>query len=594
MHRLRIRAGFVVILAATSWAQVTQRVNVSATGSEATGGPSLHPSISADGRWVAFDSKANTLVAGDPPVTRDIFVRDRASGTIELVSRDSNGVQANDASGLPSLSRDGRYVVFESQATNLVPGDTNFATDVFLRDLQSDTTELVSLDSAGVQGNSSSDSASTSADGRYVVFHSTSTNLVPGDSNFDYDVFLRDRQSGTTERVSVDSAGLEANDHSLRPSISADGRYVAFWSYASNLVPGDTNQATDVFVRDRLNGTTERVSVDSAGAEANDKCYDPSISADGRFVAFEGLADNLVPGDTNNAVDVFVRDRQLGTTERVSVSSTGVQGNSTSNDPSVSEDGRFVAFHSFADVFVLGAGGEQIYLRDRQSLTTELVSSDSSGQPGSSASRDAVINDNGRYVVFDSAADDLVPQDTNHGLDIFVRDRRGGTNFTSLCDPGAGGVIACPCGNPSGGSGQGCDNSSATGGALLTASGGTYLSSDSLVFTTLGEKPTALSILTQWTGTSATGAVYGMGVRCTSGTFKRLYTKSAVGGSITAPEYGAGDPTVSVRSASLGDTILSGQSRWYFVYYRDPIVLGGCPPSSTFNATQTGRVTWSP
>jgi hypothetical protein len=222
-----------------------------------------------------------------------------------------------------------------------------------------------------------------------------------------------------------------------------------------------------------------------------------------------------------------------------------------------------------------------------------VASSGTQGNGVSSASYLSVSID-GRYVLFYSQATNLVPGDTNGHWDIFVRDRLGGTTFTSICDPGAGGVIACPCSNAPSGSGRGCDNSSATGGAVLSASGGTFLSSDSLVFTTSGERPTALSIVSQWSGTSPTGAIFGMGVRCTTGTFKRLYTKSAVGGSITVPDFGAGDLQVSVRSAALGDVIQPGQSRWYLVCYRDPNVLGGCPASSTFNATQTGQITFSP
>jgi len=155
-------------------------------------------------------------------------------------------------------------------------------------------------------------------------------------------------------------------------------------------------------------------------------------------------------------------------------------------------------------------------------------------------------------------------------------------------------VMQCPCSNPPTLSGRGCNNSSNTGGAILYASGGTYLSADSLVFTTSGEKPAALSIVAQWNGSNPSGVVFGMGVRCTSGILKRLYTKIASGGSIIAPNFTAGDPQVSARSAALGDAIQAGQSRWYLVYYRDPIVLGGCPSTSTFNCTQTGQVTWSP
>jgi hypothetical protein len=176
---------------------------------------------------------------------------------------------------------------------------------------------------------------------------------------------------------------------------------------------------------------------------------------------------------------------------------------------------------------------------------------------------------------------------------VFVRDRDA-PSFSSLCDPGVAGYAVCPCSNPPGGPTRGCDNSSGTGGAVLSASGVTSLSSDSLVFTTSGEKPSALSIVLQGNAFLPGGAPYGQGIRCVVGTLKRLYSKSAVAGSITAPDFGAGNPSVSAQSAAKGDTIQAGQSRWYMVYYRDPNVLGGCPASSTFNATQTGMVTWAP
>jgi hypothetical protein len=293
----------------------------------------------------------------------------------------------------------------------------------------------------------------------------------------------------------------------------------------------------DVFVRDLLAGTTERVSVGPGGVQADAPCHGSEISADGRYVAFYGVATNLAPGGTYTAFDVYLRDRQAGTTERVSVSVTGTDANGGSDSPSLSADARFVAFRSDGSNLVRG--------------------------------------------------------DTNHQYDVFVHDRAA-AGFTSLCDPGQGGVIACPCGNPAGGPGRGCDNSAGTGGARLEAAGIAYLSLDTLVFTTSGERAGALSILTQGNAGSSAGILFGMGVRCASGTIKRLYTRSAAAGSITVPSFDAGDPQVSARSAALGDAIQAGQSRWYFVYYRDPIVLGGCPSTSTFNATQTGQVNWSP
>ena len=582
-------------------AQLTQRVSLTSTGTEANGasggyisGETGH-SISPDGRFIAFESEATNLVPGDTNNARDVFVRDRQLGTTERVSVDSTGAQAADTCSFPSITADGRYVAFWSSASNLVPGDTNGFPDVFLRDRQSSTTERMSVDSTGVQGNSASAYVSISADGRRVAFASWASNLVAGDTNGRQDVFVHDRLLGITERVSVASNGTQGNWESYNPSISADGLYVAFESYASNLVPGDSNTTFDVLLRDLQGGTTELVSLSSAGVQGVSGSNSPSTSPDGRFVAFESNANNLVSGDFNGHQDIFVRDRQSGTTELVSVNSAGVQGNLLSYDPVLSADGRFIAFHSSSSNLVAGdLNGSiiDVFVRDRQSNSTECVSLSWVGV--TAGGRRSSITADGRFVSFESPAYNLVPGDIWGQEDVFVRDRIGGPTFTSLCDPGVGGVLVCPCSNPPAGQGAGCDNSSSTGGAILSASGGTYLSSDSLTFTTSGERPTALSILAQWISGSNGGLVFGQGVRCTSGTFKRLFNKTAAGGSITVPNFQLGDPTISARSAAKGDTILAGQSRWYLVYYRDGVVLGGCPSTSTFNSTQTGQVTWSP
>ena len=245
------------------------------------------------------------------------------------VSVDSAGGQADDSSILPAISADGRFVAFASKAGNLVPGDSNGTFDIFVHDRQTGATERVSVDSAGAQGNNNSAFPAISADGRFVAFVSEASNLVAGDTNgaenafAGSDVFVHDRATGQTERMSVDSAGGQANNNFIESTaISADGRFVAFVSAASNLVPGDTNGTLDVFVPDRHTGATERVSVDSAGGQANSPFLAVgglAISADGRLVAFDSLASNLVPGDTNGTLDVFVPDRHTGATERVSV-----------------------------------------------------------------------------------------------------------------------------------------------------------------------------------------------------------------------------------------------------------------------------------
>jgi Tol biopolymer transport system component len=597
LGRMELRVLAAVVLSSPGWAQVTQRVSVDSNGAQANE-RSYAPSISADGRYVAFYSLASDLVAGDSNGTWDVFVRDRWTGTTERVSVDSAGVEGDAGSDSPSISADGRYVAFASGATNLVPGDTDGVIDVFVRDRQLGITTRVSVSSAGGQGNGTSEGPSISADGRFVAFASSAANLVPGHIAVGMtDAFVHDLLTGTTERVSVDSSGSANNSASGSPSISSDGRYVAFVSSATNLVPGDTNGNWDVFVRDRLAGTTERVSVATGGAQGDGDSgayHPPSISQDGRFVAFQSLANNLVPGDTFPGQDLFVRDRQNGTTEIVDVDSAGVQGNSGAFGCSISSDGRWVAFDSNATNLVPGDtnGVPDVFLRDRLNGTTVRVSIDSAGNQANNESGESSISADGRFVAFASLSTDLVAGDTNGSVDIFVHDLDA-TGFTSLCDPGVGGVIGCPCSNTPSGSGRGCDNSASTGGATLTASGIAYLSMDSLVFTTSGEKPTATSIVLQGTTSPPAGIVYGQGVRCVGGTLKRLFTKAAVGGSITAPDFGAGDPTVSARSAAKGDVIQPGQRRWYLVYYRDPTVLGGCPASSTFNATQTGRVDWS-
>ena len=584
--------------AGSAAAQVTQRVNLSSSGNQARGDSEGSP-VSADGRYVAFGSNAANLVPGDTNGLLDVFVRDRQTGTTERVSVDSSGAEANGKSGLYglSISGDGRFVAFVSEATNLSPGDMNGKLDVFVRDRQLGLTECASVDPNGATGNGDSGSYgfAISADGRYVAFASSASNLVAGDTPA-LDVFVQDRQLGLTEIVSVNTTGGSANGQSYHPSISSDGHYVAFVSTASNLVQGDTNAHSDVFVRDRILGMIDLISVDSSGAQANGDNFVPSISADGRCVAFESDASNLVAGETNFLPDIFLHDRQIGTTERISVDSSGVQGLGFNVSPRISSDGRYVAFTSDASNLVPGDtnGDYDIFVRDRQLGTTERMSVDSSGMQANDFSGTPWISADGRFVTFYSLATNLVAGDTNAESDIFVRDRLGGPDFTNLCDPGISGVLGCPCGNPPSGSGRGCDNSAITGGAVLTATGGTYLSSDSLLFTTSGQAPATTSVLMQGTSPVATGLVYGQGVRCVGGTLKRLFTKTAHGGGVTVPDFGAGDPQVSARAAAKGDAIGAGESRWYLVFYRDPVVLGGCPSGSTFNATQTGQITWSP
>jgi Tol biopolymer transport system component len=415
-----IRLGFCIIVALLLLIAL-------AAGAQGNSG-STNPSISTDGRYVAFISYATNLVTGDTNGVHDIFVRDRQTGTTTLVSKSSSGTEGDAQSVAPSISADGRYVAFYTASTNLVTGDTNGVPDIFVRDRQTGSTYLVSKSSTGVLGDGTSAGPSAGG-GRFVAFFSGATNLVSGDTNAAVDVFVRDRQTGTTTLVSRSSSGTEGDAQSDAPSISADGRYVAFESDATNLVPGDTNAKTDIFVRDRQTGTTYLVSKSSGGVQGDGPSLNPSISADGRYVAFYSLATNLVSGDTNGKTDVFVRDRQTGSTTLVSKNSAGTEGDDNTVYPVISSDGRYVVFGSYATNLVSGDTNTKrdIFVRDRQTGTTTLVSKDSSGTIGNGNSEYPGISSDGRYVAFESDATNLVSGDTNSAADIFVRDRQTGT-----------------------------------------------------------------------------------------------------------------------------------------------------------------------
>jgi Tol biopolymer transport system component len=588
------------VLATAAVAQLTQRVSVATDGTQADNDCGTFGfAFSAGGRYVAFVSHAYNLVPNSG--THDnVYLRDRQLGSTSLVTSGISGAQANDDSGYPGISSDGRFVVFQSNATNLIAnGPTTHFVQVYLHDTSTGVTELVNVPNGGGFANQDSiyvKSVAVSDDGRFVAFGSSASNLVPGDTNSHSDVFVRDRQSGTTELVSVGPGGVQGDNNSgdLGLAMSADGRYVAFVSPSTNLVSGGTEGTFHVFVRDRQAGTTELVSVATSGVAGNDASFLPAISADGRRIAFRSGASNLVSNDTNGTYDVFVRDRQLGTTVRASVSSQGAQGDALSGfyDVAISADGRYTAFDSASTNFMMlgNNGWVHVFVHDLITGATEIMDVSSDGALADGPAYFTALSNDGRLAALVSRASNLVPGDTNGAFDVYVHDRDA-SGFTSLCDPGTAGVIACPCANPPSGPGRGCDNSSATGGASLTASGFAYLTSDTLLFHTSGEKPTATSILMQGSSLVASGVVFGQGVRCAGGALKRLYTTNASAGSIAVPQ--AGDPSVSARSAALGDVIQAGESRWYLVYYRDPIVLGGCPASSTFNATQTGQIAWS-
>ena len=391
------------------------RVSVSTAGTQANSF-SHSTAVSAGCRYIAFTSYATNLAVGDTDgLPGGVFVRDRRTGTTQRVSVSSSGADALDESGGPQISGDGRYVSFTSGAANLAPRDTNGAEDAFVHDRRTRRTQRISVSAAGVQGNGWSLAGPLSADGRYVVFSSFATNLVRGDTNGEEDVFVRDQRTGTISRVSVSHTGAQASQAAGDATISADGRYVAFLSTAEHLVPGDTNDEADVFVRDRLAGTTRRVNVTPAGRQADRSTFQAAISGNGRYVVFSSYATTLVPGDTNDTSDVFVRDLGTGDLSRVSVSARGEQATLGSDGAVISADGRHIAFRSQAANLAPGTfdGDDRIFVRDRRLGTIRV------GPPAAWYSP-LSIGDNGRCVAFASGAPNLVPDDTNEAADVFL------------------------------------------------------------------------------------------------------------------------------------------------------------------------------
>jgi Tol biopolymer transport system component len=359
-----------------------------------------------------------------------------AIGDTTRVSVTSDGTQGIQDSGFPSISADGQYVAYESWASNLVSGDTNGKCDIFVYDRLTRQTTRVSIASDGKEGNGDSYIPSISADGNYVAFLSNASNLVSGDTNDKSDIFVHDMQTGKTTRVSIASDGTQGNSITGEPSISANGRYVVFYSFASNLVSGDTNGYIDIFVHDLLTGQTTITSVASDGTQENSDSHYSSISADGRYIAFISDASNLISDDTNGWEDVFVHDRNTGQTTRVSVATDGTQGNNFSGASTyygagnsyISADGRYVTFISGASNLISGDtnGRADIFVHDLKTGQTTLTSMASNSTQGNNDSSYPSISSDGRYVTFASHANNLVNEDTNGTRDIFIHDLQTG------------------------------------------------------------------------------------------------------------------------------------------------------------------------
>jgi hypothetical protein len=396
-----------VLPAVQAFAGYTERVSVSSAGVQADGS-SESPSVSGDGRFVAFDSNSDNLVPGVTDGQQHVFVRDRAAGTTECASLDSSGEPILGWGA--RLSSDGRYVAFQS--FKLSPGGQQRAV-AYVRDREDGVTELASMNSAGEEIEGDSWLNGLSGDARCVLLAATAPNLEPGVLG---GLYVRDRLQGTTELVSVDSAGRHMSGGGDGADISADGRLVA-WAAQEDAPPGAPGVWLGLDIRDRLTNQTDRVGGIGTGATQLAYVVDPSISADGRFVAFECPAAFLSPTPPLQGDQIFLFDRVTCALAKVGLSDAGEEANWNAFNPVVSADGRFVAF------WAEGMSTSDLLVRDRIAGRTQRVSVNDSGQSAASADAPYSMSADGRVVAFDSARSDVVPGDTNDQPDVFAYDR---------------------------------------------------------------------------------------------------------------------------------------------------------------------------
>lgn len=539
----------------TAQVGTTVRASTAADGSQTDGFVhSTNPAISDDGRFVAFESAATTFVAGDTNNRVDIFVKDLATGAIERVSVSSAGVQSNGNSYSAKISTDGRFVAFKSDGSTLVPGYFG----IFVRDRLLGTTQCatVAFDGSPLGGGALDPDFGMSSDGRYVGFSSAATNAVSGpDGNGStLDVYMRDLLLGISERISVTTAGTQGGSVSTQPAISRNGRWVAFRSSAILDPPESNGPVGDVYVRDRQLGTTRLVSSSSTGVLPNAPCSNPAISDDGRWVAFDSNSDLLVPGDTNVFWDVFVKDVLTGSLICVTSASSGGPplGGAW---PGLSADGRFATFVSADPTYVPGDtnGRNDLLVRD---LATDVLTRVHVSSGGGQADENVYaysLSKSGSCVAFESQATNLVLMDTNTARDVFVH-HRPGPIATSYCTAKVDSVGCVPgfqvTGTPSVGNGQGYDV------ALFNVRSNTV---GQLFY---GLAPQALP--------------FAGGLLCASGSLRRTRPRTSGGPSSPLDCTGTFSFDFATHAASGVDAALVPGTTVYAQYtYRDPLDPSG-------------------
>ena len=588
MRRSPLRATPALVLAfgtlasaARAQEDTTQRMSVRESGAEVAG-ISRAPAITAEGRVIVFQSLARNCVVGDSNGVADIFRRRRRQPeTTVRVSVSSSGAQSNGVSSEPAVSAPGRHIVYTSRATNLVPNDFNFVADVFLRDRTLETTTRVSIATGGGEANDDSGWPSISADGRFVVFHSTADNLVPGDvfacggahpCALGSDVFLRDRTLGTTTRVSTFPGGGTFGFPGLgrKPSISADGTAVAFESEAQ-LLPADTNAQADVYV---VNLATGAFALASNTPSPNTLARH-ALSGDGTRVVWR-----------DGTGQIWMRDLLAGGPQRVSQNASGAPANTACTDPTISDDGAWVAFATSASNLLPVTGSRlRVYFADLATGALEQASLDSFDAPANGDCRAPALSGTGRWMAFASESSNLIDQDSNDAEDVFLRDQATPIAFRFCEGDGSGGP--CPCGNY-GLRGRGCENSFATGGTRLFADGTPSVGLDTLSLSVIDFGPETFAILVQGDAQAAggIGTPFGDGLQCLGGNMLVVGARQATLG-ICSFGHDAGDPPISISGAlpALGGTY------YYQALYRHSQPF--CTPAE-FNTTNGLRIPWTP
>ncbi|GIF13408.1 TolB family protein [Actinoplanes teichomyceticus] len=413
---LTVTAALAAALPAPAHAAVlaTRLVSVTPDGTQGEK-DSLLPSADARGRFVVFESQASNLASDDDNGQYDVFLVDRATGSLELISRGADGRPLPGSSGGSQISADGRFVTYYSWT-----GTSAEPPRVYVYDRAARATTPVPTGAAG------GTSPSISGDGRYVTFKSRSEDLVPDANGWYEDIFVHDRQTGATTIASRAADGAQGDRSSSRGVITADGRHLAFASDATNLVPGDTNDTEDIFLKDLTTGAVQRISVTGDGSQGTDFWIysDPSVSADGRYVGYATTA-AFAPDDTNDDIDVYLHDTGTGETTLVSRGHDGQPLDAGwASSPAVSGDGGSIAFWSSSGQVVAddtNLAGD-LFVYDRAGGVTERVSVTGSGAQADGADS-GVLSHDGRLVFYRAGAANLVPDDTNGADDIFVTSR---------------------------------------------------------------------------------------------------------------------------------------------------------------------------